>query len=90
MACGLVSHLLVDLPSIDKMQDDGLLTNHHAYWRVPAGTHKLTPAAAVNKTVTEMIFAEDAIQDGVYLLNLQAPAFASDAAPSRPVIFELV
>ena len=43
-----------------------------------------------DRTITEMIFVEDAIQDGVYLLNLQAPAFASDAAPSRPVIFELV
>ena len=85
-----IEHLLVDIPSIDKMQDDGLLTNHHTYWRVPAGTHKLTPASATNKTVTEMIFVKDAIQDGVYLLNLQAPAFASDAAPSRPVIFELV
>ena len=85
-----IEHLLVDIPSIDKMQDEGLLTNHHTYWNIPAGTHKLTPEAAINKTVTEMIFVEDTIQDGVYLLNLQAPAFASDAAPSRPVIFELV
>ena len=85
-----IEHLLVDIPSIDKMQDDGLLTNHHTYWRVPAGTHKLTPDSATNKTITEMIFVKDTIQDGVYLLNLQAPAFASDAAPSRPVIFELV
>ena len=85
-----IEHLLVDIPSIDKMQDEGLLTNHHTYWNIPAGTHRLTPEAAINKTVTEMIFVEDTIQDGVYLLNLQAPAFASDAAPSRPVIFELV
>ena len=85
-----IEHLLVDIPSIDKMQDDGLLTNHHTYWRVPAGTHKLTPESVTNKTVTEMIYVEEEIQDGVYLLNLQAPAFASDAAPSRPVIFELV
>ena len=85
-----IEHLLVDIPSIDKMQDDGLLTNHHSYWNVPAGTHKLTPESVTNKTVTEMIYVEEEIQDGVYLLNLQAPAFASDAAPSRPVIFELV
>ena len=85
-----IEHLLVDIPSIDKMQDDGLLTNHHTYWHVAAGTHKLTPDSATNKTITEMIFVEDTIQDGVYLLNLQAPAFASDAGPSRPVIFELV
>ena len=26
-----IEHLLVDIPSIDKMQDEGLLTNHHTY-----------------------------------------------------------
>jgi len=36
-----------------------------------------------------MIFVEDSIQDGTYLLNLQVPSLATDAAPSRPVIFEV-
>ena len=42
-----------------------------------------------HKTITEMIFVDNHIEDGSYLLNLQIPAFVSDAAPSRPIIFKL-
>ncbi|RMF59615.1 MAG: cyclase family protein, partial [Calditrichaeota bacterium] len=31
----------------------------------------------------------DRVEDGVYLLNLQIPGFVSDAAPSRPLLFEI-
>lgn len=84
-----IEHLLIDLPSVDRMLDEGLLTNHHLFWNVPAGTQQLTADTATNRTITEMIYVKDSLHDGTYLLNLQAPAFASDAAPSRPVIFEL-
>ena len=36
-----------------------------------------------------MIFVDNNISDGSYLLNLQIPAFVADAAPSRPIIFKL-
>ena len=84
-----VQHLLVDIPSIDKMHDEGRLTNHHIFWNVPEGTQEATPDTRVNRTVTEMIFVDDAISDGLYLLNLQLPAFHSDAAPCRPVVYAL-
>jgi hypothetical protein len=42
-----------------------------------------------NKTITEMIFAPSYLEDGAYLLNLQIPAFVSDAAPSRPIIYKI-
>jgi arylformamidase len=82
-----VRHLLVDFPSVDRINDDGLLTNHHLYWNVNEGSHKLSGETWQDKTITEMIFVEDVIADGVYVLNLQVPAFCSDAAPSRPVMF---
>ena len=82
-----VKHLLVDMPSIDRMHDDGLLTNHHLFWNVPEGTHELTKTAHVGKTITEMIFVPDSIVDGRYLLNLQIAPFCTDAAPSRPILF---
>jgi betaine-aldehyde dehydrogenase len=37
--------------------------------------------------VTELAYVPDAARDGFYLLDLQVPAFAADAAPSRPVIY---
>ena len=45
--------------------------------------------AARGKTITEMIFVSNDIIDGKYLLNIQTPSFVSDAAPSKPIIFEV-
>lgn len=79
-------HLLVDLPSVDRMYDEGRLTNHHLFWNVPEGAHAMTGESWQDKTITEMVYVDDRNPDGVYLLNLQCPAFCSDAAPSRPII----
>jgi len=82
-----VRHLLTDLPSVDRLQDEGKLSAHHIFWQVPQGTHDT--AAAPDRTITELIYVPDEIIDGPYLLNLQIAAFAADAAPSRPVLFEV-
>lgn len=84
-----VRHLLVDFPSIDRTHDEGRLTNHHLFWRLPEGTHDLTPAVQGDKTISEMLYIAHDIVDGLYLLDLQVPAFMSDAAPCRPVIYPL-
>lgn len=84
-----VRHLLLDLPSVDRMYDDGLLTNHHLFWKVDEKTHKLSEETEQDKTITEMIFVEDEISDGLYAINIQVPAFCSDAAPSRPIVMPL-
>ena len=36
--------------------------------------------------MTELAYVPDRVLDGLYLLELQIAPFASDAAPSRPVI----
>lgn len=84
-----ITHLLVDLPSVDRMRDDGRLANHRIFWRVAAGVRDAAPDTRLDRSITEMIFVADDIADGLYLLNLQAPAFATHAAPSRPVIYPL-
>lgn len=81
-------HLLIDLPSVDRMNDDGLLTNHHLFWNVQEGSHELMDECCQDKTISEMIFVPESVADGFYLLNIQVPAFCSDAAPSRPVIYK--
>lgn len=77
-----VKHLLVDLPSVDKEDDGGELSFHHKFWGVPAEPD-------FERTITELIFVPDTVKDGNYILNLQVAAFENDAAPSRPVVFEL-
>ena len=80
-----VQHLLVDTPSVDRLLDDGHLSSHNIFWETKA---KGFNPNAKNKTITEMIFASENIKDGSYLLNLQIPAFVSDAAPSRPILYK--
>lgn len=82
-----VQHLLVDIPSVDRMWDEGLLTVHHRFWNVPEGTHALTADTRRDRTITELIYVPDSVPDGRYLLDLQIPAFSTDAAPSRPWLY---
>jgi len=82
-----VEHLLVDIPSIDRLHDDGLMTCHHLFWQVPEGTHQPSDNSLCHKTITEMIYVDNQLDDGFYFLNLQTPALVNDAAPSRPVLY---
>ena len=77
-----VQHLLIDLPSVDREEDGGVLEAHHLFWNVPAEPN-------FQKTITEFIYVPNEIADGTYLLNLQVSNFANDAAPSRPMLFDL-
>ncbi len=85
-----VKHLMVDFPSVDKMYDDGQLTNHRIFWNVAFGDKNLNPQSIINKTITEMIFVNNKIEDGDYLCNLQIPEIETDALPSRPVLYKLI
>jgi len=84
-----VRHLLVDFPSLDRTDDEGLLTAHHRFWGIPEGMHKLGGRPPSHRTVTELIYMPDEVPDGRYLLNLQIAPFARDAAPSRPLLMPI-
>jgi arylformamidase len=77
-----VAHLLVDLPSIDKEKDGGALVGHNAFWNTNGIVRKYA-------TITEFVFVENAIKDGLYFLNLQVAPFENDASPSRPVLYKI-
>ncbi|MDC3305683.1 cyclase family protein [Flavobacteriales bacterium] len=81
-----IQHLLLDTPSVDRLFDDGHLSAHNIFWETKGKAFNLNTQ---NKTITEMIFAPDYLEDGAYLLNLQIPAFVSDAAPSRPILYKI-
>lgn len=75
-------HLLLDLPSVDREKDDGLVANHKLFWQVDGDVQ-------TQKTITEMIYVPDAIEDGRYLLQLQVSHMALDAVPSHPVLYRI-
>lgn len=75
-----VNHLLIDLPSVDREYDQGVLASHHAFWNYPADPQ-------LHRTITEFIFVPDEVKDGFYLLNIQIAPFENDASPSKPVLY---
>jgi kynurenine formamidase len=83
-----IQHLLIDLPSVDKEHDEGKLLAHKAFWNVK-NVMNLNDDARINSTITEMIFVNNEVKDGSYLLNLQIASFENDASPSKPILFEV-
>ncbi|WP_047246448.1 cyclase family protein [Maribacter thermophilus] len=77
-----IKHLLIDLPSVDKENDNGALLAHRAFWNT-AG------AIRMDATITEFIYVANDIPDGRYILNLQMASFENDASPSRPVLYQI-
>ena len=78
-----VKHLLIDLPSIDKEEDQGELAAHHAFWDFPDNTRH-------DCSITELIFVPEHVPDGNYLLNLYIAPFDNDASPSRPTLYKIL
>jgi arylformamidase len=85
-----IEHLLVDLPSVDRMDDGGHLLAHRAFWQLPEGDKQSANARRPQATITELIFVPNSIVDGAYLLSLQLAPFVSDATPSRPLLLPLL
>jgi arylformamidase len=78
-----VKHLLLDLPSVDREEDGGVLAAHHAFWDFPN-------TLDLERTITELLHVPREVRDGEYLLELQLANFTNDAAPSRPVLYALL
>lgn len=76
-----IEHLLLDLPSVDREEDGGALAAHRCFWQLD------TSEPRRQATITELIFVENTVQDGLYLLNIQISNLDLDASPSKPVIY---
>lgn len=77
-----IQHLLIDLPSVDREEDEGKLLSHKAFWQYPDNIRE-------NCTISELIYVKSEISDGLYLLNLQIASFEIDVSPSKPVLYQL-
>lgn len=78
-----IKHLLIDLPSVDKEKDEGMLLAHNAFWNT-SGHIRL------DASITELIFVPNKIKDDAYFLNLMVAPFQNDAAPSKPILYEIL
>tara|TARA_B100001029_G_C15061583_1_gene459017 strand:- start:2243 stop:3052 length:810 start_codon:yes stop_codon:yes gene_type:complete len=83
-----IEHLVVDIPSIDRMVDGKILGNHRIFWGDGFNSRgKINPKS--KKTITELTYIPNSIKDGCYFLNIQIPHFVCDAAPSRPLLLKI-
>jgi len=71
-----IKHLLVDLPSIDKANDDGKLGNHHIFFKK-------------GKTISELLYIPNSVVDGSGYLQIQIPNWSLDSVPSRPIFYPI-
>lgn len=81
-----VKHLVVDLPSIDRIFDNGKLLNHRRFWNVEPGRFEVGAESRIESTITELAYIPNEVADGRYMLNLQIAPFDADCAPARPLL----
>jgi kynurenine formamidase len=80
-----IEHLVVDLPSVDRSQDQGRLTAHRIFFGMPASGTDLATATRAHCTITELAQFPAHLADGPCALQLQLPDWDGDAVPSRPL-----
>jgi kynurenine formamidase len=85
-----IEHLVTDLPSVDRLEDDGHLTAHRIFFGLPPRSTDLAAAARAHCTITELAAFPAALLDGPCAVQLQIPAFSGDAVPSRPLHLPLL
>ncbi|MGG5505792.1 MULTISPECIES: cyclase family protein [unclassified Myroides] len=83
-----IKHLLIDLPSVDKEKDEGKLLAHKAFWKVEE-VDQVNADAQFDATITEMIYVPTTVKDDFYILNIQIASFVNDAAPSKPILYQI-
>lgn len=77
-----IKHLVVDLPSIDRLDDGGSLGNHKIFWDLKEEGN--------DNTITEFAIIKNQIEDDFYLLSLNILNMNLDASPSRPLIYPIL
>lgn len=77
-----IKHFLLDLPSVDREVDGAKFLAHREFWGYPDNID-------FSKTITEMIYVDNDIEDDIYLLNIQIGSYELDASPSKPIIYKL-
>ncbi len=77
------NHLIVDLPSIDKESDEGKLAAHKQ-WFFDDGV------VNSDRLITEFVFVNNSIVDGIYVAQIQLPKIETDALPSKVLIYPIL
>jgi kynurenine formamidase len=80
-----IDHLIIDLPSVDRESDGGALKGHKTFWDIEYDNE---PYAY--KTITELVYVDNEIEDGLYMCAIYPLRWITDASPSRVVLYQMV
>ena len=85
-----IEHLVVDVPSIDRAHDDGRLTAHRIFFGLPPAAAQLARRGApARHDHRARLRPRRASPTAATCWQLQVPALAGDAVPSRPLLYPL-
>jgi kynurenine formamidase len=85
-----LEHVVLDIPSIDRTEDEGKLTAHRIFFGLPPGSVERADASRPHCTITELAFVPNEVLDGSYALALFAAAIDGDAVASQPIVYPWV
>lgn len=80
-----IEHLIVNIPSIDKEEDGGILASHHTFWN-----YKRAGSPRYEATITELANFPEDLESGRYMVEIQIAPIHSDASPSRIFLYPIV
>ena len=84
-----VEHLVLELASLDRLEDGGALANHRIFWGLEPGQAEARLARGPRRTITELACVPEELADGLWALQIHLPALITDAVPSRPILSPL-
>lgn len=82
-----IQHLLLDVPSVDRIDEGGHLTPHRVLWACPAARCHRRGETADQRHRADVRRRQRPKRP---LLDLQVAPFAADVAPSRPVLYRVI
>lgn len=85
-----IEHLVTDLPSVDRLADEGRLTAHRIFFGLPPASTDLGAATRPQATITELASFPASLPEGPCAVQIQIPAWSGDAVPSRPLYLPLL
>lgn len=79
-----IEHLIVNIPSVDREEDGGVLASHHTFWN-----YKHNGVPRLNATITELAKFPEDLDEGIYVVEIQIAPIHSDASPSRIFLYPI-
>ncbi len=79
-----IEHLIVNIPSVDKEEDGGILAAHHTFWN-----YKRSGSPRFGATITELATFPEDLEAGSYMVEIQIAPIHSDASPSRIFLYPI-